>query len=54
MEALEVVQVPPVEGDKVVVLPAQIVVGPATDTNGLPFTVMGEETLETQPVVELV
>ena len=54
MVELEEDHVPPVEGDKVVVLPAQMVVGPVTDTTGLPFTVTGPEALETQPVVELV
>lgn len=52
--ALLDVQVPPVVGDNVVVLPVQMVVGPVTVTVGLPLTVMADEALETQPVVELV
>ena len=47
-------QVPPVVGDKVVVLPVQMVVGPVTETVGLPVMVTTVEGLELHPVVALV
>lgn len=54
MVAFDEDQVPPVEGDNVVVLPVQMVVGPVTDTTGRPFTVIEAEAFETHPVVVLV
>lgn len=47
-------QVPPLVGDKVVVLPAQILVAPVMLTVGRALTVTGKVGVETQPVTELV
>ena len=48
------VQVPPVPGVKVVVLPEHMVEGPVTETVGLPLIVMAADGLDAQPVAELV
>ena len=53
-EALLLAQVPPVEGDKVVVNPTQILALPVTLTTGKAFTVTAEVAREIQPVPELV
>lgn len=47
-------QVPPVVGDKVVVLPTQMLLAPVILTVGAAFTVMAEVGADTQPVVVLV
>jgi hypothetical protein len=47
-------QVPPVVGDKVVVLPTQMLVEPVMLTEGAAFTVTGAVGEETQPVLVLV
>lgn len=44
-------QLPPEDGNSVVVVPIQIDCGPDTFTSGLPMTVSGVEALETHPVV---
>jgi hypothetical protein len=48
------VQVPPVEGDKVVVAPTQMLLAPIRLAIGVAFTVTAGVAAETQPVVELV
>lgn len=47
-------QVPPVVGDKPVVLPTQMLVAPVMLTTGVGFTVTGKVEADTQPVTELV
>jgi len=53
-EALLLAQVPPVEGDKVVPKPTQILLVPVILTTGKAFTVTAEVARETQPVPESV
>ena len=50
-EVLLLVHVPPVEGDKLVVVPIQMVDEPTIFTTGLPMTVIDADGLEIQPVV---
>jgi len=47
-------QVPPVVGDKVVVLPIQMLLDPVIKTTGMGWTVTAEVAADTQPVVVLV
>jgi hypothetical protein len=52
--ALLLAQVPPVEGDKPVVKPTQMLLGPLIFTTGKGLTVTGEVAADTQPVAVLV
>jgi len=52
--ALLLAQVPPVDGDRPVVKPTQIVLGPLIFTTGKGLTITGEVAADTQPVVVLV
>lgn len=54
MAGLLLAQVPPVEGDKVVVAATQMLLRPVILTTGKAFTVTAEVGFEIQPVVELV
>ena len=54
MAGLLLAQVPPEVGDKVVVLPIQILLEPVILTIGAAFTVTGAVAAEEQPVMELV